>query len=170
MKKSHIISVFVLVLALNLFLTSCLFKKKADNKPKSPIEQVTLACFVKDEKIYWIFTERNRLECPNWSNPFIVEDSLALKILWRLDYVGLAKAQIFVDYPKEALYFERCNDMKMIETDVVYVSYGEKGVVRYGMINEKLYVKKFTANELISIFPKDVRDTMANLGIYILNK
>ena len=170
MKKINLISVFVLILSLNLVLTSCLFKKKAYNKPKSPIEQVTLACFVKGEKVHWIFTTVVPLECPNYSDPFIVEDSLAFYILERIDYVGLVKAKIDADSSGDALYFEKSTDMKMTKADAVYVSYGKNRVVRYGMINEKLYVKKFTADELIEIFPKNIRDTMANLGIYILNK
>lgn len=171
MKKINLVSIFVLFLALNLVLTSCFFKKKTDNKPKSPIEKVALACIVKNEKIHWIFETATPLECPNYSDPYIAEDSLAFGILECIDNLGLAKARIDVHNSWEnAVYFERGDDMKMTKIDVVYVSYGKKGVVRYGIINEKLYVKKFTIDELVDTFPKNIRDVMANLGIYILNK
>lgn len=171
MKKINLISIFVLILSLNLTLTSCLSKKKVENKPRSPIEQVTLMCYVngiKDKQAHWIFTDIAPLECPNWSDPFIVEDSMYLWALRRLDYTGIAKVQIDVNSSIDALYFERSDNMKMTKVDKVYVSYGEKGVVQYGMINEKLYVKKITADEMISVFPKNIRDTLSKLGIYIL--
>lgn len=173
MKKINLVSVFVLILSLNLVLTSCIFKKKADIKPKSPIEQVALMCYVngvKDKKAHWIFTDVTPLECPNYSDPYIVKDSMYLWILRRLDYTGIAKVKIDVSSSMDALYFEKSSDKKMTKVDAVYVSYGKNRVVRYGMLNGKLYVKKFTADELIETFPKNIRDTMANLGIYILNK
>jgi hypothetical protein len=176
MKKKNLFAVFVLVLALTIVFTLCHFGKKknvADN-PKNTIERVTLMCFVKgaaDKKMaHWIFTQRTPLACPNWSDPYIVKDSIYLWILNRLDYTGIAKVQIDGNYSSDALYFLKFADMKMTKTNEVYVSYGGGNVVQYGMINNKLYIKKITADELIAMFPKNIRDVLSNLGVYVLNK
>jgi hypothetical protein len=170
MKKSGLfLVIFTFVIALSFYSCSFFKKEPPKNNDVSGTERLSDVCIISNNQAiffrHWVLMTRQSGVYTD--GPVLVADSFSIKNFAIAQTLHLMDSQI--DFSDEnAIYVMQEKTKAPRKLGAVYISRGEGQVTRYGIIDGKMSVKKFSKDDFLD-FPEKTRNVLIDAGIYVVN-